>query len=422
MTWTPISKAYVFAALNGEPRPMGILAKDHSGLRFAYAQSWLGSPDAFSVDPLNLPLSPGEKHSPKLWGCFEDATPDNWGRKVLLATHKQAPANEIEWLLASRGAGAGCLLFSASRHAVTPPVPVPSFSELEQLLELADEIDRGELPDHLDDALAKLLVYGSSMGGARPKVTVHLGEQQYIAKLSRRDDVFNQPRAEFASLSMASDAGIPVPGHQLHTVNGRTVLLIERFDRERENRRHYLSANALIAPDRMRPGDVEGPVSYLRLAAVIQKISQDAQADLHDLYRRMVFNVAISNTDDHLKNHGFLHQGRDQYRLAPAFDLLPHPDQTADLALIVGAQGRAATFANALSMCERFGLTKMDATQVIEQVVAVTAQAAGYFQQAGMPPLEVGILTAACSGPQQRFAQAVEVSTTSSQTHSGPRL
>ncbi|QLF94936.1 type II toxin-antitoxin system HipA family toxin [Pseudomonas sp. ABC1] len=376
---------------------MGVLAKDASGLRFAYAQSWLGSPDAFSVDPLNLPLSPGEKSASKLWGCFEDATPDNWGRKVLLATHRQAPANELEWLLASRGAGAGCLLFSASRHSVTAPVTVPSFSELEQLLELADEIDRGELPSHLDDTLAKLLVYGSSMGGARPKVTVRLGDRQYIAKLSRRDDLFNQPRAEFASLTMAKDAGIPTPGHQLRTVNGRTVLLIERFDRAGEHRRHYLSANALIAPDRMRQGDVEGSVSYLRLAAVIQKISQDAQADWHDLYRRMVFNIAIGNTDDHLKNHGFLHQGRDQYRLAPAFDILPHPDQTAELSLIVGTQGRAATFENALSLCERFGLSKAQAGQVIEEVKAVTLDAARYFQEAGLPPVEADILTAACS-------------------------
>ncbi|WP_242671923.1 type II toxin-antitoxin system HipA family toxin [Stutzerimonas kirkiae] len=396
MNWTPISKTYVFAALDGEPRPMGILAKDPSGLRFAYAQSWLSSPDAFSADPLNLPLSPGEKTASKLWGCFEDATPDNWGRKVLLATHKQAPANELEWLLASRGAGAGCLLFSASRHSVAPPVPVPSFSELERLLELADEIDRGELPDHLDDALAKLLVYGSSMGGARPKVTVRLDERQYIAKLSRRDDLFNQPRAEFASLAMAKDAGIPVPGHRLHTVNGRTLLLIERFDREGEHRCHYLSANALIAPERMRQGDMEGSVSYLRLATIIQKISQDAQADRHDLYRRMIFNISISNTDDHLKNHGFLHQGHDQYRLAPAFDLLPHPEQTDELALIVGTQGRAATFENALSQCERFGLSKVQASQIIEEVMAVTTHAASYFQEAGLSPVEVGILSAAC--------------------------
>lgn len=396
MSWTPISKAYVFAAVHGESRPVGVLAKDHSGLRFAYAQSWLSSSDAFSVDPLNLPLSPGEKASPKLWGCFEDATPDSWGRKVLLSTHRQAPSNEIEWLLASRGAGAGCLLFSASRHSVIPITPAPTFAELEQLLEMADEIDRGELPSHLDDELTKLLVYGSSMGGARPKVTVSLDDRHYIAKLSRRDDGFNQPRAEYASLEMARAAGIDVVEHQLMEINGREVLLVERFDRAGVNRLHYLSANALIAPDRMRVGDVDGPVSYLRLASVIQKISCDAQAELKGLYRRMVFNIAISNTDDHLKNHGFLHLGRDQYRMAPAFDLLPHPGQTDELALIVGQHGREASFRNALSMCERFALSRSQAREIIAEVLDVTEHAEAYFERAGLSPVDVGILSTAC--------------------------
>lgn len=404
MSWTPISKAYVFANVTGEQRPMGVLVKDSAGFHFAYAQSWLAAQDAFSADPLNLPLSASSKTSRSLWGCFVDATPDNWGRKVILATHTQAPANEIEWLLAARGAGAGCLNFSASRSTVLPAARVPKFAELEQLLELASDIDQGTLPADLDDALAKLLVYGSSMGGARPKVTIELDGQQWIAKLSRRDDVFDQPRAEFASLRMAQDAGIPVPENQLRLIKGQAVLLVRRFDRDGEHRAHYLSANALIAPDRMREGDVNGPVSYLRLASVIQKVSQDAKADLRDLFRRMVFNIAIGNTDDHLKNHGFLHQGNDQYRLTPAFDLLPHPEQTAELALVVGDHGRAATFTNALSMCERFGVSKTEAANIIGEVVTVTTGAANYFRQAGVSPLEVIILTAACNRPGARLS------------------
>lgn len=401
MNWTPISKAYVFLATNGEHRPLGVVQKDDQGFRFGYAKSWLSSPGAFSIDPINLPLSPDEKRSQHLWGAFEDATPDNWGRKVLLTTHRQKPSNEIEWLLASRGAGVGSLLFSCARDALPRLVEAPAFEELQKLLELAEEIDRGEIPDHLDDALAKLLVHGSSMGGARPKVTVEREGRHYIAKLSRRDDVFNQPRAEFASLTMAADAGIPVPAHSLHDINGRAVLLIERFDRANGHRLHYLSANALINPTRVRAGDIEGPVSYLRLATIIQKISKDAQADLVDLFRRMAFNVAISNTDDHLKNHGFLHQGGELYRLAPAFDLLPHPDQTRELALIAGAHGRECSFANVLSMSARFGLSDAQARQIIEQVVSVTARASDYFKHAGLPEGEVAILAGACRDQAQ---------------------
>lgn len=396
--WIPISDAYVFAQHNGEQRPVGIVAKREAHFVFAYAKSWLASPDAFALDPLRLPLTSEQYKSDRLWGAMQDSTPDTWGQKVMLATHSQKPRNEIEWLLVSRGTGAGCLLYSASRSKVLPPSGVPSFKELESLLLVADEIDRGMAPEGLSPEMIKLLWHGSSMGGARPKLTVEHEGAQWIAKLTRRDDLFDQPRAEAASLNMARASGIETPDHQLHTINGRSVLLVKRFDREGEHRQHYLSAFSLIAPERMREGDPEGPLSYLRIAQVIQKVSPDAGAEMADLYRRMVFNVAISNTDDHLKNHGFLHAGGGQYRLSPAFDLLPHPAQTSEMALTVGRQGRAATFDNALSMCERFGLSKSAAASVIEEVVTVTSSAASYFIDAGLGPLDRGILSASCKG------------------------
>lgn len=403
MSWTPISSAYVFASVEGENRPIGVIRKTDAGFEFGYAQSWLAFEEAFSVDPINLPLSPSKATSQHLWGCFVDATPDDWGRKVILATHKQAPANEIEWLLATRGTGVGCLSFSASRTTVLPHSPVPSFTELEQLLGMADEIDRGVVPEHLDDALAKLLTYGSSMGGARPKITVAHEGQEWIAKLSRRNDPFNHPRAEYASMAMAADAGIPVPETRLECVGDHAVLLVRRFDREDDQRAHYLSAYSLIAPQRMRPGDVEGPVSYLRLASVIKKISHDSQGDLRDLFRRMVFNIAIANTDDHLKNHGFLHLGSDRYMLSPAFDLIPHLGQTSAMALIVGRFGQEATFDNALSMCDRFGLTTSAAVEIVQEVATVASRAGSYFRDAGVAPLDAAILAAACNRPGARL-------------------
>lgn len=396
MHWSPISRAYVFAHADSGQQLMGVLEKSNAGFRFDYSPGWLDSANRFSADPLNLPLSSAGYTSSRVWGCFDDATPESWGRKVFRAMHKQSPANEIEWLLSARGVGAGCLTFSAARSAALPAVEVPEFSALEQLIELAGDIDQGRPPAGLDDALVKLLASGSSMGGARPKVTVQLDGQQWIAKLSRRDDAFDQPLAEFASLSMAKDAGIPIPACQLFKLRGHTVLLVKRFDRNGERREHYLSAHSLIAPDRMREGDANGPVSYVRLAGVIQAISQNTQADLRDLYWRMVFNIAIVNTDDHLRNHGFLHQGANQFRLAPAFDLLPHPLQTAEQALVVGAHGRAATFENALSMCERFDLTRTAANTIINEVLSVTSQAETYFLRAGMSAPEAFMLASAC--------------------------
>lgn len=396
MTWTPISKAYVYAMLGSTPRPLGVLAKRDDAFLFAYAESWLAAADAFSVDPLNLPLGTGTRSSRKMWGCFDDSTPDAWGRKVLFSTHRQKPSNEIEWLLATRGAGVGCLLFSASRSQLPTLNQYPDFADLAEMLRLADEIDRGEQPMHEDERLAKLLWHGSSMGGARPKITVWHEGREWIAKLMRRDDLFDQPRAEFASLGMARAAGIPVPEHQLHDVGGRSVLLLERFDRTPAGRQHYLSANALIAPERVRVGDPDSAISYLRLAEVIQKVSHRARDDMRDLYRRMAFNIAISNTDDHLKNHGFLRVDGNDYRLSPAFDLLPHPEQTAELALVAGRHGRAATFENALSAHERFGLSREEAHQVVAEVLDVTNHAAQWFREAGVRSLEVGMLAACC--------------------------
>lgn len=396
MHWSPISRAYVFAHADSDQQLMGVLEKNSSGFRFDYSPGWLDNANRFSADPLNLPLSSAGYTSSRAWGCFDDATPESWGRKVFLAMHKQSPANEIEWLLSMRGAGAGCLTFSAARSAALPVAAVPEFSTLGQLIEQVDDIDQGRRPVGLDGARAKLLGSGSSMGGARPKVIVQLDGQQWVAKLARRDDTFDQPLAEFASLSMARDVGIPVPVCQLIKLDGQAVLLVKRFDRDGERREHYLSARSLIAPDRMREGDANGPVSYVRLAGVIQAISQDAQAGLRDLYRRMVFNIAIGNTDDHLRNHGFLHQGGDRFRLAPAFDLLPHPLQAAEQALVVGAHGRAATFENALSMCDRFDLTRTAANTIIKEVLWVTSQAETYFLRAGMLAPEARMLASVC--------------------------
>lgn len=398
MAWTPSSKAYVFASVgSGEPRILGSVAQTGSGFMFAYAQSWLASPDAFAVDPINLPLTDRQYTSRRMWGCFLDATPDNWGRKVLLSTHNQHPQNDIEWLLVSRGVGVGGMLFSASRHQLPKLVEVPEFADIEQLLIAASDIAQGLDTSSMTSNVAKLLWHGSSMGGARPKITVRHEGSEWIAKLSRNDDVFNQPRAEFASLQMASDAGIPVPAHKLVEVGNRTILMIERFDRMDGGRAHYLSANALIAPDRVRENDPNSPMSYLAIADVIKKISSDASADLHDLYRRMVLNVLIANTDDHLKNHGFL-MGRDNtYRLSPAFDILPHPGSTQLQALVVGTQGRESSIDNVLSAHARFGLSRSEAEAELQSVAGVASQAAQYFNDAGMNKLEVGILAASCS-------------------------
>lgn len=396
-SWTPISKCYVFIQHGGEYRPLGVLAEGDAGFRFAYAQSWLSSPDAFSVDPLNLPLGEQEYHSPRrCWGCFQDAGADNWGQRVLLATHRQAPANQIEWLISAKGTGVGSLIFSASRNQVPVIETPPELALVSELMVQAEKLIEEGTVDKLQDLpphIHKALVYGSSMGGARPKFTVAHEGSEWICKLSRTDDTFNQPIAEMASLQMAVDCGLDVPRHMLHHVAGKAMLMIERFDRGPDgSKRHYLSGNSLINADRARDGDPEGAMSYIRLADILSKVSSKPAADRRELFTRMVLNVAIGNTDDHLKNHGFLHAGGERFTLAPVFDVLPHPKQTDLMALSIGRYGREASLVNALSMADRFGLSHQEALDAVDRVLAVTAKAGTYFSQAGATTLESGLL------------------------------
>jgi serine/threonine-protein kinase HipA len=286
------------------------------------------------------------------------------------------------------------LLFSASRNQLPPLHEAPPFASLERLLLAADQIDQGDYQP--SEELVKMLEYGSSMGGARPKVTVSYQGAEWIAKLCRRDDIFDQPKAEYATLSMAEAVGIAVPQHELIEVAGRSVLLVKRFDRHEAGRSHYLSAHASINAHRVRVGDNDGPMSYLRIADVLKKISQDAVADLRDLYRRMAFNVLVGNTDDHLRNHGSLMTDSGSYRLSPAFDLLPHPGDLGLQALIIGDQGRLSSLDNLLSACERFGVQNDEARQIIREIGRVTDQSEAFFTKVGMNAQDTVLLSSVC--------------------------
>ena len=402
MSWTPIGNAFVFSAHSvGDPVPVGEVAMHGSGFVFRYANSWLARPNAFAIDPLNVPLTSGQYFSTRMFGVLDDATPDNWGRRVLLATHKQHPQNEIEWLLASRGTGVGCLLFSASRHLLPPLHQPPQFEDLERIMVGLDQIEKGEV--NLPAQIARLFEFGSSMGGARPKVTVTHEGKEWIAKLGRSDDIFDQPRAEFASLQMANAAGLPAAGHKLVEVAGKPVLMVERFDRhEGAGRGHYVSCNSLVSAEkpRMHVGAVEGDVSYSRIADVLKKVSDDATLDMRELFRRMAFNVLIGNSDDHLKQTGLLLTSSTGYSLAPVFDVLPHPTQLGLQALIIGNEGRVSSVSNLLSTPERFGLGKDEARAIVTDVYAVVREASGFFEAAGCSGAEVRMLSNVCT----RFA------------------
>lgn len=400
MAWTPISKAYVFSTLKDEPRPVGVVSLEGGIYTFGYANSWLERPDAYPLDPLHLPLTSRRFQSTRLFGALTDSLPDNWGQRVILATHTQTPGNPIEWLLATRGRGVGALAFSAARTKVLEPNTPPTLRDLDRLLTAMDKIEASQSIQ--DQELIHLVEYGSSFGGARPKTIVVDNDREWLAKLSRNDDTFDQIGAEAASLAMARDLGIQVPDFRIHMTNDRPVLLVERFDREcRQPCIHYLSGESALNIRKIRETDFAGEYSYQGLASVIRKISQAPKEDLQELYRRMAFNVAIGNTDDHLKNHGFMYSEADGWRLAPAFDLLPHPGQLTLHAIGIGAQGRQSDIENLLSRAGVFGLKRNEAEQTVAHTLDLMESANDYFRDYGVPDVDAGMLTRIC----QRFAE-----------------
>lgn len=371
MTLTPIFKAYIQAQINGTQVPLGVVAHNDkkSEYVFAYAESWLTLDGAYAIDPLHLPLSTKRYHSPKMFDCLLDSGPDNWGRRVMAATHSQLPRGPIEELIACRGTGAGNLLFSASRTRSLDPKPIPSFDDLQVLIEGAAAVQRRELVE--DERLKKLLDYGSSMGGARPKLVVSSEGREWIAKLNRTDDTFDNAKAEWSCFELARMLGLTVPETQFHTVKGHSVLLVERFDRDAQGGRlHYISAQALLGMHRVKESDFAKLYSYAGIAAQMRKSISEPWKDMSELYKRMILNVHLHNTDDHLRNHGFIldpNNVRAGYRLSPIFDIVPH-EGSDNHAIGIGTSGRESSIQNALSHASYFGLNEARAMEIVDQV------------------------------------------------------
>jgi serine/threonine-protein kinase HipA len=235
-----------------------------------------------------------------------------------------------------------------------------------------------------------LLAGGTSLGGARPKATVEADHSLWLAKFPRPDDRWNQPRVECATLQLARCCGIQVPVCRIETVGGRDVLLVRRLDRDSAEdgyRRHRMvSALTLLqsddnAADRMR-------WSYLLLADELRRASSHPAEDLRELFTRICFNAAVSNTDDHPRNHALLARGS-TWRLSPAYDLTPGAMRTETERLLAMACGRdGSRWANRtviLASAGRFLLYAQEAESIFDRVCAVvSSQWRRCYRQAGV--------------------------------------
>ena len=390
-------QAYIYVQLPGTlntvPAALLKVEKLRDGTfvgRFRYGDRYLERKDAIELDPFQLPLGDAVHEFTKLKGipgAVRDAGPDAWGRRVI--EHKlqrgSGDLEDIDYLLHGPQDGAGNLSFGAT---LSPPTAKRRYNRTHQLADLiaaAEAIEEGKrVPEHILEQLEP----GTSMGGARPKATIEDDDRLWVGKFPEKADRCNLQRVEYATLELARRCGIAVCNSRVQAVGGHDVLMVERFDRERTkggyHRFGFVSGLTLLDCDESYLDRERW--SYPLLTDQLRRWSEKPDEDRVELFRRVVFNAAVTNNDDHPRNHAMLRTKRG-WLLTPAYDLVPAPLvslERRDLAMTIGAYGRTASIYNLLSQCQRFGLTAEAARKEIESVVATVRTWREHFCACGV--------------------------------------
>ena len=354
--------------------------------QFRYLQSYLDDPRAFALDPVNLPLAPGaqDAHRPQagVHGVFEDALPDDWGRRLLcrryqLSDHQARPPHLLSLM---EGGGMGALWFGKVR-CPEPRTDNQSTVDLQKLARLALDFEKGTTAMEDDPLLPYLFGLGSSPGGARPKfLSVTENGQPCLVKLPSLKDSVPLVPIEAACMATAMDCGFPVAPVRL-IKEGMPLLLVERFDvTPQGGRRHMLSMKTLLN------AEYHYSKSYLDMAQLLERHSAEPGADKMALFQQMLFNACIGNTDDHLKNFALLHDDRGwrlspAYDLVPSFPLLPHAQHVLRFHL----DNRRPDWATIRQLGRAFGFSSTRTNRLIEEVLAGLSGLEKHLQQAEAP-------------------------------------
>lgn len=368
----------VYVGLATEPHqavtPVGLLKLVRRGVvesgEYAYGTQYLASPVAIPLNNEYMPLNNVTITLPErrirdggaLPLTFRDALPDSWGRKVLKAQYGRT-LDDIDALLMTNADRVGAMVFSESL-----PIEVEKTeTSLLTLEEMSEAVKRLELVMEITPAMRRLLQRGGTLGGARPKATFTHENKRWIAKFPAFGDDHDVELLEITVLKLAALCGIEVSSARLEKIERGHAILVARFDRkgeiENERRIHFLSASALLNV----PYESSGG-SYVQLAQVIRKISINPAYDLDQLYKRMIFNLIVDNTDDHVKNHGMLHVGGGRYKLAPAFDIEMQLRNIGyqELAIVTG--NNLSSIRIATEAAPYFGFKIEEAEKIIELI------------------------------------------------------
>ena len=396
--------AVVYIHLEGANHLAGVLwvvpnRRGQAPATFHYSEAWMQNPLRFALDPELEPATGPRFNKERLFGAIADSAPDRWGRTLMARAERHRATQEgrrprtlveMDYVLGvADTTRQGALRFALTEGGefLERPKddPVPPVIDLPRLMAAAE----GFLDDPSNEEfLSILLAPGSSLGGARPKASVIDGAGRLsIAKFPKEDDTVSINAWEHVTLGMARAAGIRTADSELIEVDGKRVILLPRFDRDGEERIHFLSAMTMVDAT-----DQESR-SYLEVAEVIQRVGSSTRDDLRELFRRIVFTVLVSNTDDHLRNHGFLYAGQGGWTLSPAYDINPTPDQgqTRFLSTAIGVdpEDTTASLDIAFEVAEYFDLDDGEARGIAAEVADVTRTWADRATAARIPAHEI---------------------------------
>lgn len=378
---------YVYAHWKGlaDPQLIGILsahaAKGRKAFSFEYDAAWLKSGNHHLLDPdirfYGGPQFPNNKEN---FGMFLDSMPDTWGRTLMKRRAAQEAAErgerartlfEVDYLLGVLDESRmGALRFKTDPNGPflddNKESPTPPWSSVGELQEAASNIESETDNNAVKKWLAILIAPGSSLGGARPKANILDKENNlWIAKFPAKNDTTDKAAWEYLAWQLALKAGIVMSECRISKVAGKyNTFFTKRFDRDQEQRIHFASAMTMTGnnEDTIR----DNASSYLEMAEFIQNYGTRINENLEQLWRRIVFNIAISNTDDHLRNHGFILTEKG-WILSPAYDINPSIDKDG-LALNIDMDNNGLDYDLAKSVGQFFRLENKQMDRIIEEV------------------------------------------------------
>ena len=378
-------KILVYISLNEVNYFVGTLwshfTRGKESSEFEYSREWLTNKNAFTLEP-SLFLGKGKQvnaRSAPLFGSFSDSCPDTWGRILIRRYETQLAKsehriprtfNEIDYLLSVNDVSRqGALRFKTedSDKFLHPSTTksIPPFLELGRLQQATEKVVENS---ERDSDLKLLLAPGSSLGGARPKASVVDSQGNlYIAKFYKKDDFTNNVLWEATALTLANLCGLNVQEWDVKKVDKKDILILKRFDRVGNKRIPFLSAMGML-----NALDNDSVVhSYMDIADVIRQYGACKREDLKELWKRVVFSILISNTDDHLRNHGFLYVNCKGWRLSPLYDVNPSYDNKNRLSTYITSTDNSQDMELIMDVCEYFDLSSKEAKSIVDQMKKV---------------------------------------------------